>query len=492
MAPSFTAISVCHHLSASDNRWSCCRYNVNNAWNFHGNGFANNNNFYNTWLRVSAVSAFVTNPIRYDMVREEDLYTVYELARANKRRSYDAVVFEIKLESNIAELCLRINECTFRAHGNYTFISPYPTPREIFGCEMGERVIQWYILWRITPILEKTLIDGLCSNRKGKGIDAAVNKVYHDILSVSRHYTRDAYVIQWDLQGYYPNADCDIACRQLQQLVIDHYEGDDKDSLLWMIMIAIHANPQAHYYRKCGIEMWDLIPYAKSILNKPAGKGGVIGYLIWQIAMNLYLNDSDHWIADDMELSYTRYADDCVMIVQNKEAALAMLPLIREKYAEVGCTMHPKKFYCQHVAKGLKFLGAHIRYERIYVDNRVVRKALSRVAEFNRCNNKMKHLQGFLSTLNSYFGRMKNRNEFNNIKRIWEAVDESWHKYATMDWDRLCVTPTEGYTYNEYILKRFKTITQWNITKKNSVLKRQPSKTRRQSTKVQSTTAMRR
>ena len=308
----------------------------------------------------------------------------------------------------------------------------------------------------------------------------------------SRHYTRDAYVIQWDLQGYYPNADCDIACRQLQQLVIDHYEGDDKDSLLWMIMIAIHANPQAHYYRKCGIEMWDLIPYAKSILNKPAGKGGVIGYLIWQIAMNLYLNDSDHWIADDMELSYTRYADDCVMIVQNKEAALAMLPLIREKYAEVGCTMHPKKFYCQHVAKGLKFLGAHIRYERIYVDNRVVRKALSRVAEFNRCNNKMKHLQGFLSTLNSYFGRMKNRNEFNNIKRIWEAVDESWHKYATMDWDRLCVTPTEGYTYNEYILKRFKTITQWNITKKNSVLKRQPSKTRRQSTKVQSTTAMRR
>ena len=442
------------------NRWSCCRYNVNNAWNFNVYGFANNNNFYDRW-RVGAVSAF--RLIR-DMVAIEDLYKVYYMARANKRRSYDAVAFEVSLESNLDSLCRNINECTYRAHGNYTFVSTYPVPREIFGCEMAERIVQWYILWRITPLLEAVLVDGLCSNRKGKGIDAAVNKVYDDILYTSKHYTRDAYVIQCDLQGYYPNADCSVACSMLQSLVLDRYEGEDKDSLLWMIMVSIHANPQEHFYRKSSVVMWDLIPRAKSILNKPAGTGGVIGFLIWQIAMNLYLNKVDHWLTDEMGLSYTRYADDCVIVVQNKEAALTLLPLVRKKYAEVGCTMHPKKFYCQHVDKGLRFLGAHIKFERIYVDNRVVRNAAARIREFNRCRNRFRHLGNFIATLNSYFGRMKNRNEYSNIRRLWESIDAGWYRYVEMDWDRLCVVPREECSHHRYNMKLFKTITHYERT----------------------------
>lgn len=447
---------VCKLLSATSNRWSCCRFNANNAWIYNNIGTANSYNFFDSF-GVSAVSAFVKI---HDMIKIEDLYKVYYMACANKRRSHDAVAFEVRLESNLDSLCRHINECTYRAYDNYTFISFHPLPREIFGCEMSVRIIQWYILWRLTPILEDTLIDGLCSNRKGKGIDAAVSKVYADIMEVSRHYTRDAYIIQWDLQGYYPNADCSIACRKLQQLVMDRYEGEDKDSLLWMIMITVHANPQRHFYRKSGIEAWSVITYAKSILNKPDGQGGVIGFLIWQIAMNLYLNDIDHWLTDEMGLHYTRYADDSVIVVQNKEAALTLFPLLRKMYAGVGCTMHPRKFRCQHVNKGMKFLGVHIKFERIYVDNRVVRNAGARIRMFNRCRNKFRHLYSFLSTVNSYFGRMKNRNEFNSVKGLWKLIDEDWHRYVHMDWDRLCVSPNEDCTHHLYFYKRFKNCTR--------------------------------
>ena len=215
-------------------RWSCCRYNVNNAWNFNVYGFANNNNFYDRW-RVGAVSAF--RLIR-DMVAIEDLYKVYYMARANKRRSHDAVAFEVSLESNLDSLCRNINECTYRAHGNYTFVSTYPVPREIFGCEMAERIVQWYILWRITPLLEAVLVDGLCSNR-------------------------------------------------------------------------------------------------------------------------------------------------------------------------------------------------------------------------------FRHLGNFIATLNSYFGRMKNRNEYSNIRRLWESIDAGRYRYVKMDWDRLCVVAREECSHHRYNMKLFKTITNY-------------------------------
>ena len=47
---------------------------------------------------MSAVSEFV---IDMDVVQEEEVYQVYLLARANKRKSEDAVIFEINQERNI-------------------------------------------------------------------------------------------------------------------------------------------------------------------------------------------------------------------------------------------------------------------------------------------------------------------------------------------------------------------------------------------------------
>ena len=401
------------------------------------------------------------------MVTLEDMYTVYYLARKNKRRSEDAVNFEVSLEVNLYKLVERINECTYRANGNYAFISTYPQPREIFGCEMGERLVQWYILWRIAPILERLFSDSLFSNRKGKGLDAAVGKVYDDILNVSRHYTRDAYIIQWDLQCYYPDADCAVACRQLQDVINRYYDGEDKDSLLWMTMIVIHANPQRHFFRKSDIRSWDILPSNKSLLNKPVGKGGVIGFLIWQTAMNLYLNEVDHWATDELGLNYTRYADDTIIVVQNKEAALTLLPLFRERYVKVGCTMHPKKFYCQHVSKGLRYLGAHIKYERMYISNRVIRKATEQIALYNRLRNKERELHRFISCINSYMGRIKNRNEFNTLRQLWSKVSDDWHKYLRVDWDNQKLKPKKGYKYNESIKSQFNKITNekqnhWN------------------------------
>ena len=392
------------------------------------------------------------------MVRLEDLYTVYYLARANKRRSEDAVVFEIDYERKLKNLCRAINERTYRSTANYTFISERPKPREVFGCELEARLIQWYIVWRIGGILEQTFTERTYNNRVGKGTDAAVQRVRDDILEVSRHYTRDAYIIQWDLKGYFPNANCDIIREQLQSLVMEKYEGNDKDDLLWMIMIAVNSNPQRHCYRKSPYEMWGMIEKGKSLFEKPDGTGAAIGFLIFQTAMNLYIDKIDHWAVDTMGLHYTRFVDDTVIIVENKESALTLLPQFRKMYEEFGAQMHPNKFYCQHYSKGLHFLGSYIKFDRLYLHNRTVKNAEKKVKDFNGCRHKKDNIDMCLASLNSFTGLMKNRNEFKNIERMNERLSNRWKEYIHLDYERLCFVANEGYSHNEMIKYRFENI----------------------------------
>lgn len=389
------------------------------------------------------------------MVKIEDLYTVYELARANKRRSADAVLFEIDYERKLKHLCQAINDRIYRCTSNYTFICLRPKPREIFACELEARLLQWYIVWRLGDIIEKVLTKRTYNNRKKMGVDVALKQLQEDTREVSANYTRDAYYIQWDLQGYFPSADCMIVTKQLQRLVTDYYKGDDAEDLMWMIDIVVNAEPKRHCYRKSPIEMWSLIEPKKSLFNNPDGKGGAIGFLIWQTAMNLYLNDIDHWAVDTMGLHYIRFVDDTVITVQNKEAALTLLPLFREKYAEFGCTIHPKKFYCQHISKGIHFLGSYIKFGRMYIANRTIRKAEYRIRLWNKCSRKRKSIEKFQATINSYFGLLKNRNEFKSIQHLHSLIDKKWWEYMDMDWSRCCVVAKPQYKHRHYLRYRF-------------------------------------
>ena len=104
--------------------------------------------------------------------------------------------------------------------------------------------------------------------------------------------------------------------------------------------------------------------------------------------MNLYLNDVDKWAIEDMGLHYVRFVDDTIIVVNNKEAALLLLPLFREKYRDVGAQMHKKKFVCQHISKGVRVLGSIIKFNRLYINNRTIRNAEKRIKQFNKCHNK--------------------------------------------------------------------------------------------------------
>ena len=380
--------------------------------------------------------------------------TCYIDTLPSKRRSVDTVKYLTHIERNLMRLYHDINDRTLQPSA-YSFIVMKPKPREVFAGDVGMRICQHYIRKAIQPGLNARIIDRSFSNQKGKGAQAAVNNVISDIYELTEGYTReDCWIIKVDMKGYFPSAVQDIAYRQLEEIALDSKDAY-MDDLIYLLQKSIYSYLVDHSVRKSDVSNWEFIEYTKSLYNAAAGIGGVIGWLIWQIAMIYYINEVCLWLISDCGLRITVYMDDIVIITNNKEVTLTLMPELRSRLKELNITLHPNKFYCQHWRHGLEFVGYHIKERRAYINNRCRQNGLKKIHWLNRFINENK-IDYFVSVVNSYLGRYKSVCGYNLIKEIIAAIDPQWWIYLEYDTDRQCIRPKPEYTYRQRIINRFK------------------------------------
>lgn len=386
------------------------------------------------------------------MIELEDLIEAYMTARKNKRRSADQVEFELHWESRLWQLYQHIVSRSVQPTA-YTFIVDYPKPREVFASDMETRILHHYLDIRLRPIFERRLSSHTFNNRVGKGQNAIQNALISDIYEKSRGYTRDAWVVKIDLKGCFPNIRQDIAYRQLEELILDDYEGDDRDELLYMLQLCIYSYPAQHCYRKSPYSKWSLIPKEKSLFYKEPGVGAAIGHLIWQNAVNYYFHELDEWAIEN-GIRMERFVDDMYFVTDNKEAFLAQVPVIRQKLAELGASINESKFYCQHWSKGIECVGVHIKRDHVLLNRRIYRNAIKKIREMNRRvhPSRVDHL---LTSMNSYMGMMKNLNGYRLVKRMLRELKPQWFEYVGFNRRRVCLQARKGYSRRDLIIKRF-------------------------------------
>jgi len=357
------------------------------------------------------------------MVRLEDLFLVYYKARANKRRSRDTVRFEMNLEANLLQLWKELNERTFRADSNYAFTVSVPKDREIFATEMKNRVVHHYLDWRMRPIYEKVLSDRSFNNRKGMGLHKAIECFNDDIRELTERYTKDAWCFHLDLKGYFPNANVEKALAQQLELIDRYYEGDDKDDLKYMMTTCMRADPARHCNIYVPLSCWDRIAPEKSLFNKPTGTGAAIGFLIWQNAMGLYINDVVKWLQSHESLRVVVFVDDIYVVTRDKTGFLALMPELRKRLAELDVRLNEKKFFCQHFSKGIRCLGTMLKFGRMYLNRTTVNRAFARLREWaDRRYIPIDERNNMLCSLNTYCGMMKCGN---NRKVLQKFKEES-------------------------------------------------------------------
>ena len=114
---------------------------------------------------------------------------------------------------------------------------------------------------------------------------------------------------------------------------------------------------------------------------------------------------------------------------------MSIVPQIREKLAKINVTLHPKKFYIQHYTKGVSFIGAVIKRERIYISNRIVHNTFNNISKANAIPDEKRadYVEHFISQLNSSLGFMRHCNAYGIRRNIARAVDLGWYKYGSSD-----------------------------------------------------------
>jgi hypothetical protein len=132
---------------------------------------------------------------------------------------------------------------------------------------------------------------------------------------------------------------------------------------------------------------------------------------------------------------------------------LSMLPDDRQELAKIGYTMHPFKFQCQKASHGCNFLGRTLKQGRIYPSRRIIRNAMSRTIALNSCIN-IKHLDYFLSVVNSFFGIFKTCDGYAIARNMIDKIDDKWYRYIDIDLHSLTARAKNGYEKREVICKR--------------------------------------
>lgn len=350
-----------------------------------------------------------------------DLLEAYRLASENKRTSENCIRFETCFEEEISSLAHAILARTYTISPCSCFVVTSPVKREIVAAEFRDRVVHHYIHHYIAPHLERLLITDCYSCRPGKGTHFGVNRLEHHIRSASQNYTRPAYCLQLDIQGYFMHINRQLLYQKAMKLMERIGETRNAEGILlrdqpkhehvaYLLKIIIMHDPIQDCIYKGNTQLFAQIPHEKTLHHSPPGCGLPIGNLTSQLFSNLYLNDFDHYVKRTLKIKhYGRYVDDFFLIDTDREKLMALIPVIKNRLkTEYGLDIHPHKIQLQEVKKGITFLGIHLKPYRRYLSKSARKRIYHQVKSLNNTPEKelsCSKVRAFLlSSANSYLG----------------------------------------------------------------------------------------
>jgi retron-type reverse transcriptase len=256
-----------------------------------------------------------------------------------KRKRKDVENFSLNLVDNILNLHTDLVNKTYR-HGSYSaFKINDPKARDIHKASVRDRLLHHAIYRILYPHLDSKFIFDSFSCRKEKGTHKAINRFKFFIRKLSKNNSRTAWVLKCDIRKFFANINHKIL------LGILGLEITDTDTVRLLEQIITSFNTRG---------------------NK--GVGLPLGNLTSQLLVNVYMNVFDHFVKRELKIKYyIRYADDFVILSENKEYLEDILPQIsRFLETKLKLSLHPNKVFIKTIASGVDFLGwMHFPHHRI-------------------------------------------------------------------------------------------------------------------------------
>ena len=275
----------------------------------------------------------------------ENLLTAWNEFACGKRKKKDVQEFSMRLMENITALYEDIKIHTYH-HGPYhQFRITDPKPRVIHKATVRDRLLHHAIYRILYPIYAKTFIPDSFSCQLNKGTHKAINRFRTYAYIVSKNNTKTCHILKCDIRKFFASINQAILMYILKRRITD-------SDTLWLIEQII-----------------------KSHHSGTSGIGFPLGNLTSQLFCNIYLNELDQFIKHTLKTPYyIRYADDFIILSQNKVWLEQQIPRIKNfLHKELKLILHPNKVFIKTIASGIDFLGwIH------FPDHRVLRRATRR------------------------------------------------------------------------------------------------------------------
>ena len=272
----------------------------------------------------------------------ENLWLASRRARRGKRLNVNVAGFEYDLEENLAKLKQELVEQTYQPGGYTNFYITEPKKRKISAAPFRDRVVHHAICNVIEPIWENRFIYDSYACRVGKGTHKAIDRCQQFIKG-------NEYFLKCDIKQFFPSIDHKI----LLEIISRKITGCQTLELIEKI-IASGRDILASEYDMSYFQGDDLFASLRP-------RGLPIGNLTSQFLANVYMNELDQFVKNDLKCrDYIRYVDDFILFAGDKEQLHQWKRAIAEYLAGLRLTLHPQKCYVAPAKNGVEFLGFNI------------------------------------------------------------------------------------------------------------------------------------
>lgn len=243
-------------------------------------------------------------------------------AKASKGKSgqYGVQAHNRNQKANLEALHLLLKDKTYKTSAYTTFTIHEPKERLIFRLPyFPDRILHHAIMNVLEPVFKAMFTADTYSCIKGKGIHAAADAVREALKDIQG--TR--YCLKMDIRKFYLSIDHVVLKQLLRRKFKDH----------------------------------DLLSLLDGIIDSAAGIP--IGNYLSQYFANYHLTRFDYWLKQNKAVKYYfRYADDLVILADNKPYLHKLLADIRQYLAaELKLTVKDNYQVFPVAARGIDFVG---------------------------------------------------------------------------------------------------------------------------------------
>ena len=255
------------------------------------------------------------------MIDLENVFLAWQEFRVGKTKREDVQFFERHLEDNVFQLAKELSTGAYR-HGPYhTFHIHDPKPRIISKATVRDRLVHHLVFRELYRIFNPIFIYHSYSSRLDKGTHLAVANLASTCRRLSHNYTRPIYALKCDVKKFFAG----VSHQKLLAMIQNKIKDTRFFELVKEIVESFNSSPT------CSLEAVG-----------GGLKGLPIGNVTSQIFANIYLNELDQFIKNQLKIkNYFRYADDFVILHPDRLLLEVWLDLINDFVQQkLGLELH--------------------------------------------------------------------------------------------------------------------------------------------------------